>query len=290
MKYIAIDIETTGLDPTKDRILELAYVVLNADLNEYEHRSWVIRCSVLSKCRMSDYVRSMHTSSGLLTSPLPMNSDRIEEILCDVVRDYEWDDGKPILIGSTVHFDRSFLRHWMPAFEEILHHRHYDANAARFAGIPEPEFVGTKHRALPDIQHSIEWLRDLERSVNYSKALLDGPTYFADSIPDEDIGGWTVDTESDVMVAAYDDGPPMMPDALDRSCRILEGFLLEDDIAHKGWFNLCTGIEAWSDEMIGHWEDCHLVAETEGWLDITTEPQEREPTTTLRRAARTTDR
>jgi len=160
---LAIDIETTGLDPTRDRILELAYVLLDDELQELQRDSWVIYCPMWGSLA-DDYVRNMHAQSGLshLVRTASYSTVDVEAALLRIVADH-----KPVLLGSSVHFDRGFLRHWMPLLESKLSHRHTDASTLllTFPHVLWPEHKGTKHRALDDVLHSIEIVRHARKAL-----------------------------------------------------------------------------------------------------------------------------
>ena len=66
---------------------------------------------------------------------------------------------KPILLGNTVHFDRSFAKHWLPAFEATLSHRHVDCTTLRLLFNTQVTQEGTKHRALDDAKWSVALAR-----------------------------------------------------------------------------------------------------------------------------------
>jgi len=199
--YIAIDIETTGLDPRKDRILEIAVVVLTEDLKEiyaYHHQ---VYASPLQLERCDEYVRKMHLGSGLLE---PWNGglrlstphlygarfllDETEGELCLVIG-RNFGEVKPTLLGQSVHFDRGFLEHWMPLAAERLSHRNFDARTAieLFPGAGWPVHKGSPHRAMPDIQRSIAILRRA-RSFGPRRNVTPAPNY-GTVFPESDANG-----------------------------------------------------------------------------------------------------
>lgn len=153
MKYLALDLETTGLDPTRDRILEVAAISVNERFvacGEYED---VLICP-LARELANEYVSEMHTKNGLfgLVDHSLKCVAESEEGLIEFIG-----DKKPMLIGFSVHFDRGFLKHWMPRFESMLHHRHIDASslaAVLDLGKPEPA-----HRAMEDARDSLRVVR-----------------------------------------------------------------------------------------------------------------------------------
>jgi oligoribonuclease len=170
-KYLWIDIETTGLDPDTNVILEIAAVVTGEDLIEIEswHRvfSWL---PAPDDKWTAPEVLAMHTVNGLWAecerAPL---QDGIDPLL-EIIDRTTWAEGRPILAGSSVHFDRGFL---VTEFEEIaarLHYRMHDVrtltNAAIDAGRVPPEAEGSNHRAMADVRYALDrarWVRSILR-------------------------------------------------------------------------------------------------------------------------------
>ncbi len=151
---IFLDIETTGLDPTVDRILEVAAVEVTPAMEPVRGISSVIQHDP-AKCNMVEYVRDMHTRSGLLAA-LPTG------LAFGLARDrfLEWlGPGPHTLAGDSVHFDRSFLIAQWPAVAAQFSHRLLDVSAFNVAravlGLPACPILGGNHRAEADVLASI---------------------------------------------------------------------------------------------------------------------------------------
>ena len=154
MNILWLDIETTGLDPTMDIILEVAaqyYVCgqLYGEVNSpVKDRSWIGIHRL-----MDDYVYDMHAKTGLLHR-LERNEGKklsaIEEDLLDLIG-----DDKPRLGGCSVHTDRAYFINDMPKLHKALSHQHVDASGIhRFlldAGVAvDAPANDNKHNAMAD--------------------------------------------------------------------------------------------------------------------------------------------
>ncbi|MDR1768510.1 MAG: oligoribonuclease [Propionibacteriaceae bacterium] len=163
-----IDCEMTGLNLETDALIEVAALVTDGELNVLgDGIEVVVKPSAAALEQMGDFVRNMHTESGLLPlldGGLPMAE--AEERVLAYVKQFVPEAGKAPLAGNTVGTDRAFLARDMPTLEAHLHYRNVDVSsikelAARW--MPRvyhntPEKTGN-HRALADIAESIEELR-----------------------------------------------------------------------------------------------------------------------------------
>ena len=164
-KYLWIDLETTGLDPEAEAILECAAIVTDAELNEIgEPLTMVLHVDETVREAANELVRDMHDASGLWLDCYAATAepDDLDDALEALIRRYAWADGKPILAGSTAHFDRGFLASWL-FVDPLLHHRHLDVSSLKLAqedacGIPFAK-SGQRHRALADVRESLELAR-----------------------------------------------------------------------------------------------------------------------------------
>jgi oligoribonuclease len=163
------DLEMTGLDPARDRIVEIATLVTDDELEVLaEGPDLVIATAPEALAAMDDVVRQMHTRSGLLdaigasTISLAQAADETLEF----VRKHVPEARKVPLCGNSIGTDRRFLAAYMPELEEYLHYRSIDVSTIKELAkrwYPEalaaaPRKVGA-HRALDDIKESVEELR-----------------------------------------------------------------------------------------------------------------------------------
>jgi oligoribonuclease len=169
-----VDCEMTGLDLTTDALIEVAALVTDADLNVLgEGVDLVIKPSGSALEAMSDFVREMHRGSGLLTAlDDGLAMAEAETRILDYVRSFVPDPRKAPLAGNTIGTDRSFLARDMPTFEHHVHYRSVDVSSIKElvrrwyprVYYQAPAKTGN-HRALADVQESIEELRYYREAV-----------------------------------------------------------------------------------------------------------------------------
>ena len=163
-----IDCEMTGLSLEDDALIEVAALVTDDELNVLgEGVDVIIKPSDEALTQMGDFVRSMHTSSGLLeqlASGLTMAE--AEERVLDYVREFVAEPRKAPLAGNTIGTDRAFLARDMPTFEGHVHYRNVDVSSVKELArrwFPRAYYAAPSksgnHRALADVQESIEELR-----------------------------------------------------------------------------------------------------------------------------------
>lgn len=167
MKLAWIDIETTGLNPNFDDVLEVALVMTNEHFTVLDSEHWLHRPTMHALTqKMSAFVRDMHTKSGLLDEVMNgcHSMSRIDETCSHIIAKHE-PPKSVMLAGSSVHFDRSFMRVHMPRTDALLHYRHFDVSVLqRAAEMWSPgrlEGVAccttpSKHRAQLDVLQAIE--------------------------------------------------------------------------------------------------------------------------------------
>ncbi len=167
-RLVWIDCEMTGLDYVSDALIEIACVVTDFDLNPLgEGVDLVIKPPAEAVEQMVDFVRSMHEKSGLLAeldSGITL-ADAEQQVLT-YVREHCAEGTRPPLAGNTVATDRAFISRDMADLDAFLHYRIVDVSSIKELSrrwYPRVYFAAPakrgNHRALADIQESIEELR-----------------------------------------------------------------------------------------------------------------------------------
>lgn len=168
-RLVWADLEMTGLDVERDRIVEIAVIVTNGDLEALDDGiDLVVHQSADVLARMDDFVRTMHTRSGLLpeieASTLSLEAAGVKAL--EYVATHVPEPGTAPLCGNSIGVDRRFLDRYLPEFDRYVHYRSIDVSSLKELcrrWNPEvyskrPNKSGT-HRALDDIRESLEELR-----------------------------------------------------------------------------------------------------------------------------------
>ncbi|HEY0117380.1 MAG TPA: oligoribonuclease [Cellulomonas sp.] len=167
-RIVWIDCEMTGLDLTADALVEVAVVVTDSELHALDGGIDVIVAPPAEALtQMNDYVRTMHTTSGLLEElPGGMSLGEAQTAVLDYVRQWVPEAGKAPLAGNSVGTDKTFLDRDMPELVGHLHYRVIDVSSIKELArrwYPRVYFSAPAkhggHRALADILESIDELR-----------------------------------------------------------------------------------------------------------------------------------
>ena len=163
---IWIDLEMTGLDPDKEKIIEIATLITDSDLNVIsEGPNLIISQPKEVLDEMDDWNQNQHGSTGLIDEV--MKSDITEQVAeietLEFVSKYVGEKASP-MCGNTVSHDRRFLSKYMPRLEAYFNYRHIDVSsfkevAVRWMNEAQTYEKKGSHRALGDIRESVEELR-----------------------------------------------------------------------------------------------------------------------------------
>ncbi|CDO77045.1 hypothetical protein BN946_scf184403.g20 [Trametes cinnabarina] len=120
-----VDCEMTGLDPRTDKILEIAVLITNGDLELVDGGiSYIIRTDKEVLDKMGDWCQTTHGASGLTEACIesPYTKDFVQQQVLSYIKKWIPKERLGVLAGNSVHMDRMFLAQEMP---DILEHLHY---------------------------------------------------------------------------------------------------------------------------------------------------------------------
>ena len=202
-ELVWIDCEMTGLDLKTDRLIEIAVLVTDADLNILgEGLDVVIHAEDEALNSMIEVVTKMHTRSGLIEEVRASTIDvpAAEELVLDYIRSHVKQAKTAPLAGNSIATDRGFIARDMAKLDDFLHYRMIDVSSIKelcrrwypriYFGQPEK---GLAHRALADIHESIRELRYYRRTAFVSPP---GPSTSDIAAVAEDVGASDDDSET----------------------------------------------------------------------------------------------
>ncbi len=176
-RLIWIDLEMTGLVPERDRIIEIATVVTDADLAVLAEGPVIaLRQSEAALAAMDEWNTRTHAGSGLVARVRASGADEAaaERSTLDFLAAHVAANRSP-MCGNSVCQDRRFLARWMPELERYFHYRNLDVSTLKeLARRWAPEVAAgiakeSRHTALADVHESIAELR------HYRAALFAAP-------------------------------------------------------------------------------------------------------------------
>lgn len=162
----------TGLDVTRDALIEVAVVITDADLNIVDPGIDVLITPPAEALEgMNEFVRQMHTSSGLLDElPSGTTMEDAQQQVLDYIRRFIPTPKKALLAGNSVGTDKMFLEANMPLVIDYLHYRLVDVSSIKELAkrwyrkaFEEAPVKHGGHRALADILESIQELEYYRR-------------------------------------------------------------------------------------------------------------------------------
>ena len=169
-----VDCEMTGLEVTIDEICEIGVVVTDGELNVLDPGlQLVIKPSAKALKNMGDFVRQMHTDSGLIEEiPKGISIAKAEKQVLEYIKHWIPEERTAPLAGNSIGTDRMFLNRQMPNLDKFLHYRNIDVSSLKELSrrwFPRVYFQLPKktgnHRALADILESIQELRYYRKAI-----------------------------------------------------------------------------------------------------------------------------
>jgi oligoribonuclease len=170
-----MDLEMTGLDPARHTIVEIATLVTDDTLDVVAvGPDLVVHADAAALATMDDFVRAMHTRSGLLAAVEASTLTLAEagRQTLEFIKTHVPQERSVPLCGNSIGTDRRFLAAQLPEIEQWLHYRSVDVSTVKelcrrwypdaMAKAPEK---GSSHRALDDIRESLAELDYYRHSI-----------------------------------------------------------------------------------------------------------------------------
>lgn len=172
-RWIWVDLEMTGLDPERERIIELACVVTDTDLNVLAvGPEFVIHQPQSLLDQMDAWNQQHHGDSGLIARVQQSAISEAQAEAATLAFLRQWvQPGQAPLAGNSIGQDRRFLVRYMPELAAFFHYRNLDVSTLKIlADAWRPDIKAgfqkrNAHRALDDIYESIEELRHYRRHL-----------------------------------------------------------------------------------------------------------------------------
>jgi oligoribonuclease len=166
-RLVWVDMEMSGLNPETDRILEIAMIVTDGNLEIIaEGPVLVVHQEQTVLDRMDAWNKGTHGKSGLIgkVQSSTLNEAEVERQCIEFLKAHVKSSVSP-MCGNTVHQDRRFMNRYMPKLEAYFHYRNIDVSTVKeLCKRWQPEIAGgfvkkQAHTALADIVESVEELR-----------------------------------------------------------------------------------------------------------------------------------
>jgi oligoribonuclease len=170
-----LDMEMTGLEPDKERIIEIATILTDGQLNEIAAGpELVIHQDDAVLAAMDSWNKKHHGGSGLVdrVRSSDVSDGAAEAATLSFLNAHISGNDRPVLAGNSIHQDRRFIRRYMTKLDTRLHYRMVDVSTIKeLARRWYPQAISKQpskresHRALDDVRESIDELRYYRKAV-----------------------------------------------------------------------------------------------------------------------------
>jgi oligoribonuclease len=174
-RLVWIDLEMTGLDLQRHHIVEIAVLVTDANLDVLaDGLDLVVHQPAEVLVEMDDFVRKMHTKSGLLSEieRSSLTLDAAGEKTLEYIKQFVPEPATAPLCGNSIGVDRRFLDRYLPDLDRYLHYRSIDVSSLKeLCRRWYPEAYKKRpskteaHRALDDVTESVAELRYYREAI-----------------------------------------------------------------------------------------------------------------------------
>ena len=172
-RLVWLDMEMTGLNPLSDRIIELAIVITDKNLNTIaEAPVWVVHQSDEVLNGMDAWNQKTYGNSGLIDKvrASTLTEAQVEQAALDFLKRYIGPSKSP-MCGNSIGQDRRFMANYMPTLEKYFHYRNLDVSTLKelarrwYSRVYNGYKKQTRHTALADVYESIDELKYYRETI-----------------------------------------------------------------------------------------------------------------------------
>ena len=172
-RLVWLDMEMTGLNPLSDRIIELAIVITDKNLNTIaEAPVWVIHQADEVLNGMDAWNQKTHGNSGLIDKvrASTLTEAQVEQAALDFIKRYIGPSKSP-MCGNSIGQDRRLMANYMPTLEKYFHYRNLDVSTLKelarrwYPRVYDGYKKQTRHTALADVYESIDELKYYRETI-----------------------------------------------------------------------------------------------------------------------------
>lgn len=167
------DMEMSGLDAERDRVLEVAALITDMEFRPFESLEQVVFQPPEVLATMDEWCRKTHRKSGLTARvPHGVSEAEVDAHLCQLLDRPGIPKGHPVLAGNSIAQDRKFVDRYLPHFAARLHYRMLDVSSFKVLFEHRLGYKmqkHNKHRALDDIHESIAELQFYLTACDFSR-------------------------------------------------------------------------------------------------------------------------
>lgn len=178
MKFPVLDLETTGLTIKPGAIVEVSVVIMDTDFVVHEEFTRAVKHTPETlEPLLNPWAKKTHTESGLLQECYETGTTlyQIETEVLNLLNRHFVGTDRPVLVGSSIHWDRRWIAEYMLALDNRLHYRMLDVSGLwewlrMFHNVEKPDLGPVHHRGIPDTRGSAKLLKIFGERVEVGPA------------------------------------------------------------------------------------------------------------------------